>query len=334
MNRKEIISLIILLAVIGYGAVNYYTRSFTEVKSKYLMDTNVEISATSKNKHIGNQIDSVFTYIINLEAKLNEYKLDSWVSRVNESEAWYHPMDPDVYEILCIADSLYKMSGGSFDITVKPVWDLWGFNEEEPTPPDSLLIKEKLALVDFQKLKFDRKRLIKPAGMQITLGAIAKGYILDKARVYMAKMGIKSGYINCRSSMTFFGDPLPHLVYVQHPRRTDDSIASFRIKNQSVGTSGDYQQFYEVNGIRYHHIIDPRSGYPVQNVHAVTVLHTSAAWADGLSTALFLMPPETAIEKIKAVPESNAIIYYSKDGEIMSLKTAGMQELDLNEKEL
>ena len=133
--------------------------------------------------------------------------------------------------------------------------------------------------------------------------------------------------------MIFFGDPLPHLVYIQHPRRTDDSIASFRIKNQSVGSSGDYQQFYEVDGVRYHHIIDPRTGYPVRNVQAVTVLHPDAAWADGLSTALFLMPPEIAIEKIKEFKNSNAIIYYEKDGVLVSLKTAGMQALDLNEKE-
>lgn len=334
MNRKEIISLIILLAVIGYGAIKYYTRSFTEVKSQYLMDTIVEISATSKNKHIGEQIDSVFAYIKTLEAKLNEYKPGSWMYQVNNSEASSHPMDADVYELLCIADSLYRMSDGAFDITIKPVWDLWGFNSEAPILPDSLQIKEKLKLVDYKKISFSRQHLNKPAGMQITFGAIAKGYILDKAREYMNSLGIQSGYINCRSSMTFFGDPLPHLVYIQHPRKPDDAIASFRIQNLSVGTSGDYQQFYEVQGKRYHHIIDPHTGYPVPDMHSVSVLCASAAWADGLSTALFLMPPHQGIEKLKALPATDAIIYYSQNDSLLSLKTPGMKKLDLNEQNL
>ena len=148
----------------------------------------------------------------------------------------------------------------------------------------------------------------------------------------MISQGLTSGYINCRSSMSFFGNSIPNVVYVQHPRKPDDHIASFKIMNQCVGTSGDYQQFYEINGVRYHHIISPITGYPVEGVHSVTVLNPSAAWADGLSTALFLMPPGAAIEAIKSIPDCNAIIYYSKDGELVSLKTVGMKKLGLNEK--
>lgn len=332
MNRKEIVSLLILVIVVGFGGYKYFTRAFTEVKSQYLLDTVVEISATSQSKNIGRQIDSVFAYIHTLQNKLDEYNPDSWVSKVNNSPDWYFPMDTDVYEMLVLADSLYKLSEGAFDPTIKPVWDLWGFNSESPTPPDSLELKQMLSKVDFSQIKFDKKRLIKPAGMQISFGAIAKGYILDKARVYMQKKGLKSGYINCRSSMTFFGKPLPEVVYIQHPRNTDDYIASFKIKNQSVGTSGDYQQFYEIDGIRYHHIISPFTGYPVENIHSVTVLCNNAAWADGLSTALFLMPPEKALEALKSIPESNAIIYFSRDGELVSLKTVGMKDKALSEK--
>jgi thiamine biosynthesis lipoprotein len=332
MTRREIVSLLILIAVFSFGAYKYFNRAFTEVKSQYLLDTVVEISATSKNKNIGTQIDSVFTYIKTLQNKLDEYNPDSWVSKVNSSEDWYFPMDSDVYEMLVIADSLYRLSNGAFDPTIKPVWDLWGFNSEDPTPPDSLLLKAELKKVDFSKIKFDKQRLIKPAGMQISFGAIAKGYIIDKAKDYMEIKGLKSGYINCRSSMTFFGNPIPEVVYIQHPRKTDDHIASFRIKNQSVGTSGDYQQFYEIDGIRYHHIINPKTGYPVENVHSVTVLCDKAAWADGLSTALFVMQPEDAIAALKKIPNSDAIIYYTRDGELVSLKTVGMKDKALAEK--
>lgn len=332
MTKKEIISLVILIAVLSFGTYKYYTRAFTEVKSQYLMDTIVEISATSKNKTIGKQIDSVFAYIKGLEAKLNEFQDDSWFSKVNNSTETTFPMDADVYAMLVIADSLYKMTGGAFDPTIKPVWDLWGFNSESPTIPDSLEIKKELLRVGFNRLKFDKNKLIKPIDMELGLGAISKGYILDKAREYMISIGLTSGYISCRSSMTFFGNPISQIVYIQHPRKSDDFIASFKILNKSVGTSGDYQQFFEIDGKRYHHIINPFTGYPVEDMHSVTVLTASAAWADGLSTAMFLMQPEMAIETAKKMNDTNAIIYYSKDGEIVSLKTLGITKCGLTEK--
>ncbi len=332
MTKKEIISLIILIGVLAFATYKYKTRAFTETKSQYLMDTVVEISATSQNKTISKQIDSVFVFIKTLETKLNEFQPDSWLSKVNISTDTSFAMDEDIYNMLVIADSMYQMTGGAFDPTIKPVWDLWGFNAESPTIPDSLEIQTELKKVGFNRIHFDMKKLIKPVDMQIALGAIAKGYILDKAREYMLSMGLNNGYISCRSSMTFFGNPISQIVYVQHPRNTDDYIASFKILNNCVGTSGDYQQFFELDGKRYHHIINPFTGYPVEAVHSVTVLNKSAAWADGLSTALFLMQPEAAIEAVKRIPDCNAIIYYSKDGNIVSLKTSGLMDSSLTEK--
>jgi thiamine biosynthesis lipoprotein len=143
MNRREIISLIILIVVIGFGAYKYLTRSFTELKSQYLMDTIVEISATSQSKNVGRQIDSVFNFIRSLEDKLNEYDPNSYLGKINaDSLNTVFDMDPDMYNLLTIADSLFKMTNGAFDPTIKPVWDLWNFNAENPVPPDSLVLKE------------------------------------------------------------------------------------------------------------------------------------------------------------------------------------------------
>lgn len=332
MNRREILSLIILVVVVSFAAYKYYTRSFTETKSQYLMDTVVEISATSQNKNVGKQIDAVFAYIKNLEDKLNEYSGTSWLSKVNNSQQTTFDMDPDVYAMLVIADSLYNLTHGAFDPTIKPVWDLWGFNSESPTPPDSFEIKAELAKVGFDKIVFDKHKLVKPSDMQITLGALAKGYILDKAYDFMQSKGLKSGYISCRSSIRFFGLSVPQIVYVQHPRKSEDHIASFKIDNQSIGTSGDYQQFYEIDGIRYHHIINAITGYPVPKVYSVTVQSPLAVWADGLSTALFLLPPDEAIEVSKHFTDTNALIYYDRDGEIVSLKSMGFMDSELAEK--
>ena len=332
MTRKEIYSLIILILVIGYGVVRYVTREYTEIKSQYLLDTIVEISASSQEKNVGDQVDDVFAFIKQLQQKFDEWNPNSWIYLVNNSTDTSFPMDSDAYEMLVMADSLYRFSEGGFDITIKPVFDLWKYDTEDPAIPDSSLIKATLVNTGFSKIRFDKDRLYKPAGMQITFGALAKGYILDKSKEYMISKGLSKGYINCRSSMTFFGSKIPQIVYVQHPRRSDDIIASFKIKNLSVGTSGDYQQYFEVNGKRYHHIINPFTGYPVEHVYSLTVLNSSAAWSDGLSTALFIMNPNLAVEKIKTIPNSEALIYFEQNGSIVSLKTQGMKAHDLSEK--
>lgn len=340
MNRKELVSLFILLAVIGYGVWNYLHRSYRDTRlDTDLLDTTVTITAKSKSKNVSSQIDSVFAYIRSFESKFNDYDPASWVSRLNSSAGASFPMDPDAYELLCLADTLYSLTEGKFDITVKPLYDLWGFSAtaanaaDSLAPPDSSLIRETLKRVGFDRVRFDRRRIILPQGMQITFGALAKGYALDKARQYMQAKGFISGQLDCRSSLTFFGQKAAQIVSIQHPRPQPQkqTIGSFRVQNGSLSTSGDYQNGFDYAGKRYHHIIDPDTGYPVPRIYSVTVISSSAALADGLSTALFLLNPPSALEKIKRYPNTNAVIFYSEAGNIVSLKSLGMKALDWRE---
>ncbi len=332
MSRKEIYSLIILIVVIGYGAYKYFTREYTEIRSKYIMDTIVEISATSKSKNVGAEIEKVFSLMSDLESKLDEFDSESLISHINSSPDETFDMDLDLFSLLQLSDSLWQMTDGSFDPTIKPVWDLWNFSAEEHIIPDSLLIQKELQKVDFSRIKYDENYLYKPRDMQLSFGALAKGYILDQALSYMKKSFITRGYINCRSSMTFFGYDIAPLVYIQHPRKEDDSIASFSINNQSVSTSGDYQQYFDKDGIRYHHILDAHTGMPVKDVFSVTVIADNAALADGLSTALFTINPEDALNIVRERSDTNCVIYYRQDEAIVSLKSEGMKELRFNEK--
>lgn len=328
MSRKEITSLIILLAVIVFGLYRYVTRSYTAEKSQYLMDTIVRISATSKSKDVGQKIDKVFEYIKQMETDLNEYKQSGWLWQVNNTNNYRYPMQPDAYELLVLADSLYRFTDGKFDVTIKPVFDLWQFSSANPQLPDSLLIRKTLARTGFDKLRFDQEYLYKPDGMQITFGALAKGYIIDKAREYMRLLDLYKGYIDCHSSMTFFGNRiLPEIVGIQHPRKLNDIIATLQVRDTSIGTSGDYQQYFDIDSTRYHHILNARTGYPVKDVYSVTVLNPSALMADGLSTAIFVMDPEQAVDLIKMFPGSEVIVYYRKNGSIMSLKSQGIKTL-------
>ena len=336
MNGKEKVSLLVLLAVIGYGVWNYLHRSYRDTRlDTDLLDTTVTITARSKSKNIGAQIDSVFAYIRSFESKFNDYDPASWVSRLNSSAGASFPMDPDAYELLCLADSLYRLTEGKFDISVKPLYDLWGFSSSADSlaPPDSLLIKETLKRVGFSRVRFDRRRIVLPPEMQLTFGALAKGYALDKARQYMQAKGFLSGQLDCRSSLTFFGQKTSQIVSIQHPRPQPQkqTIGSFRVQNGSLSTSGDYQNSFDYQGKRYHHIIDPFTGYPVPSVYSVTVISPSATLADGLSTALFLLDPASALKKIKRYPATNAVIFYAEGGNIVSLISLGLKALDWRE---
>ncbi len=338
MSKKEIISLLLLLAVIAYGAWTWFNRSYRDTRmDPDLLDTVVTISAKSKSKNVSAQIDSVFAYMRGFEAKFDDYDPQSWVSRVNSAKGRPVRMDPDAYELLCLADSLYQLTDGAFDITIKPLYDLWGFSALgavndtlPPQPPDSLAIRETLKKIGFNRVRFNKNRIILPRGMQITFGALAKGYVLDKAREHMQADKFISGQIDCTSSMTFFGQSLAQIVGVKHPRANQQrqTIGSFKLLNGSLSTSGDYQLYFEYGNKRYHHILDPHTGWPVENVFSVTVINPSGAWADGLSTALFLLPPETALEKLKRYPQSNAVIFHQENGQIVSLKSMGMKDLD------
>lgn len=326
MNRKEIISLIILILVVGYGFYRYEHRHYTEKQSQLLMDTVFEITATSQDKNIKAVVDSTFDLINRFETHLSEYKQGSYMWKINHSEQESFPMDPDVYNMLVIADSMFKISHGMLDVTIGPVSSLWDYDKELLPNPDSL--KKALRYVDFSKIKYDKTTLYKPKGYQLNFGAIAKGYVVDKAVDYLQKHGATSGVVDCRSSIRIFGQGKePFIVGIQHPRKMNEIIGELELHNNSIGTSGDYQQYFEVNGKRYHHILDPYTGYPYENTISVTVIAPSAALADGLSTTLFVMPPAEAINYVKNIPGTDAVIYYmSKDG-IVSLKTSGMKDI-------
>ncbi len=331
MSKKEIISLLILIAVISFATYMYLTREYSITKSKYLLDTIIEINGTSRFKNIGQKIDSVFVFIQKMEATFNEYDSLSVIWKINNDDQSEFSISSDFYDLLAISDSLYRFTDGVFDITIKPVLDLWGFNSKEPSVPDSLEIKDKLKLVGFDKLTYTHDRLNKPPGMQITFGAIAKGYILDQARKYMKEIGIEKGFINCRSSMTFFGEKHPRIVHIQHPRDPNSTIASFSIMDMAVGTSGDYNQYFEKDEIRYHHILNAKTGYPVQDIFSVTVIHPQTVWADGLSTAFFLLDPDRSIELVRSIPNCETVIYHGQGGTIVSLKSTGMAKYKFHE---
>jgi len=222
MTRKEITSLILLALVILIGIYKFVTAEYEYIDSKYLNYTpdlqgknlKTEIYVVSSKKNVESTTQEAFAYMQELIYKFSDEYESSEVNKIKNSAGEKYPIDEDVYNLLEKAREMYELTEGHFDITIKPVFDLWDFDSAERgnyehnllLVPDTLLVQDKLKLVDFSLLEYNEEYIILPPNMKITFGAIAKGYIVDKTVELLQEKGIKAGYVDQTSSIRYFGD--------------------------------------------------------------------------------------------------------------------------------
>lgn len=217
---------------------------------------------------------------------------DVW--RINHGEGSPVRVCGDTAELLTIALEVCEKSGGALDITIAPASDLWDFKADEPEIPDSGELSSAAELVDYTKLKLEGDMVTLPAGMAIDLGAVAKGYIADKAAEYLKEKGVESAILNLGGNVVALGckpDGSKWSIGIQDPEKENGRAGySVLVADESVVTSGIYQRGFDKDGVRYHHILDRATGWPVQNgLASVTIIADSSAMADAMSTACFVL---------------------------------------------
>ena len=222
----------------------------------------------------------------------NLYNRNSEVVRLNNSAYEKDFICSDLlWQMILEAEKAYHFTGGAFDITVKPLMDVWGFYRKKGKIPDDREIKEALKKVGFNKLSLDKKRKalrFTVPGMALDLGGIAKGFALDLAAENISHSG--RGVLNLGGNLKFLGGRKNYHVGIKDPSSPGKlSNHTFEAApGSAVSTSGDYERYVKFNGKTYGHIIDPVTGYPVSGKFSATVVISSAACADWLSTAVFL----------------------------------------------
>lgn len=330
MKKKDIIYALIVLLIIGFGVWRSKQQTYNFKDVRIMLDTVIEVNYTSKNKK--SLIDSTFALIKNYEQKLSAYVKNSEVSNINSSSDSVFTLSPDLQAMLIFTESLNKKSQGKYDIAIGNLIDLWDFEEQKvptQTALDSALAISGSNLINLKASKLTK---INPK-VKINLGSIAKGYIIDKAIDFLAKNKVETAVINAGGDLRIYNSKNPKnktQIGIQHPRNKGELIDTLFVKSKAIVTSGDYERFFVKNGKRYHHILNPESGLPVTNTVSVTVLADNAMLADALSTACFAMQPTKAIDLVKTYPNTEAMIFYQKDNEIICLKSQGMREY-LNE---
>jgi thiamine biosynthesis lipoprotein len=303
-------------------------------KSKFLMDTAVTITAVGHKQEAEKAIDETFSEIERLEALMSGFREGSDVDRINKS-AGIKPVkvDRDVLKVIIKAREISEMTGGAFDITIGPLSSLWGFGTKENYLPQEKEIKRLLYLVDYRRLIVDDSKsevFLKRKGMSVDLGGIAKGYAADRGIEVLRRKGIKAGIVAVAGDIRVFGkrpDGKPWHIGIKHPREKDKTIAAIDLEDSSISTAGDYERFFIKDGIRYNHILNPKTGYPSTGCQSVTIISKEGILVDALATGVFVLGPEKGMGLIEEREGIEGIIVDSKGVVTVSSGLEGRVEL-------
>lgn len=244
--------------------------------------------------------------VTRLEDVLSEFRPHTEVSRVNAASGGAPvAVGADTWAVLDHSLRYAALSDGAFDPTWAALRSLWDFRASSPRPPSPEAVRAKLPLVDWRAVEMDpdaRTVRLARAGMAIGFGGIAKGYALDRMRVMLTDAGVRDFVLYSGGQVLARGtrNGRAWRVGVQHPREPDALLGALSLTDGSVSTGGDYEHGFVFEGRRYHHVIDPRTGWPVEHTASVTVLARTALEADALDTALFVMPPDRAMALARA----------------------------------
>jgi thiamine biosynthesis lipoprotein len=312
-NKPLLIFLAAALLVAAPSCAKKEQRLFR--KSSVIMATLVGITVSSdSDRQAEEAIDRAMKEIRELERLLSFWTEDSEIAAINR-EAGAKPVkvSPVTLDIIERSVSISEKTGGAFDPTIGPLMRLWDFKERKR--PGEEEIQRTLGLVDYREMKTDKAQstaFLGRKGMSFDTGGIAKGYAADRAVEALKAGGIRAGLVSIAGDIRAFGlkpDGEPWRIGIRDPRgQRSEIIATLELTDEAVSTSGDYERFFMEDGVRYHHLLDPRTGQPARGCRSVTVIAKEAVLTDGLSTGVFVMGPEKGMGLLEEMGLEGVIV--------------------------
>ena len=293
-------------------------------QSRMIMGTSVEITVSqTASRRAEEAMASAFREVERIDWLMSHYRQGSEVSQITRDAGEREtPVSPETLEVIERALYFSRLSGGAFDITIGPVFRLWNFREGKI--PDKKSLQENLKKVDYRKIKVDRAKssvYLESRGMELDLGAIAKGYAVDRASAVLRKEGVENFLVAAGGDLMVSGakgNGVPWTIGIQHPRLPAELIAKLRPARAAVSTSGDYKKFFFQGGERYHHILTPSTGLPARECQSVTIMAPSAMDADALATSIFVLGPKKGFALLERLPDVHAIIVDRRGSVLLS----------------
>lgn len=267
-------------------------------KDIFAMDTYMTVTAYGKNAENG--VNKAVDEINRLETVLSAEKQESDIYKLNETGSG--TLSTDTKDIVSKALEINKTTNGAFDISIYPLMVKWGFTTQKYNVPSKNEISKLLKDVDSSKIIFDEKsgNIKLKENMKIDLGGIAKGYTSNRVMQIFKECGVKSGLVSLGGNVQALGtktDGTAWQIAIENPDKSSDYIGVVSVKDKAVITSGGYERYFEKNGKTYHHILDPETGYPAESgLKSVTIVSDDGTLADALSTSLFVMGKEKALD--------------------------------------
>lgn len=321
---------LILLVGSGCAVLSSSGPAVVVKRTQMHMGTLVSITAVSSTDQAANRaIDAGFKEVKRLEQLLSTWIPTSELSRVNAAAGGMPVhVSPETLTVVQRAMEAAEMTGGGFNIAIGPAVDAWRVTEGQRIPTEAELDALR-PLVDLQAVHVDVREqtiYLEKTGMRIDVGGIGKGYAADQAVDALQRAGAVAGVVALSGDIKTFGR-LPggkmFPVGIQHPREDGSVLAWIDLQDEAISTAGDYERFFERDGIRYHHILDPHTLQPARSCQSVTVIAREGVWADGLDTGIFVMGPKRGMELVEQLPDVEAVIV---DHEGLVHVSSGLQD--------
>jgi thiamine biosynthesis lipoprotein len=327
-----LIFLILSLTLTGCQAVkNIFSINTTPIsKSTFMLNTVITISIyDSKDETL---LDKAFEVCKDYENTLSRTIDTSEISTLNNRPANQNTFTLSDKTAQVLQKGLYysELSNGAFDITIAPLSSLWDFTSETPSIPLASDLKQAAQYVDYKNVSLkDNQISFKSPNTQFDLGAIAKGYIADKIKTYLTEQGVKSAVINLGGNILCIGnkpDGTPFKIGIQKPfEDRNETIGTMNISDLSVVSSGVYERHFIIDGVNYHHILNPKTGYPYNNgLISVTIISKLSVDGDGLSTTCFALGLDEGLKLINSTADTYAVfitddytLHYSEGAEAL-----------------
>jgi thiamine biosynthesis lipoprotein len=276
----------------------------------------------------------LFDFIDRKAWQFDHRREDGTVGRLNRCGEGYPP--EEVLAVLQTARTVAAASGGAFDPTILALTELWSFDTGGRVPTE-LQIEQARGRVDFSKVAVGGDgRVVLPEGVGLDLGGIAKGAVVDLSADYLIGQGYEDFLIDAGGDILVSGLKQGRILWriaIRHPRNSQAVLGVLELggegERKAVVSSGDYERYFEQEGVRYHHILDPHSGFPAKALVSVTILAPTCALADALSTAVFVLGPVEGLKLLEKFPGAEGLLIAEREGGLVAWKSDGFPlELD------
>ncbi len=311
-------SVVVLCAVIIVANTQAQKRKLA-VSMDFIMDTVIEQKLYGKN---GQQaVDEISRRLREYEQMCSMYLEESQVSQINQNAGKeYIEVSDQCLELIERSKQYAGQSNGLFDITIAPLTTLWGITSDHPKVPSQQEIDKAKALVNYQDILIDgNKVMLRREGQAIDLGAVAKGAACEIVREVAQQYEITSGYVSIGGNLIVLGEKPDGSAYrfgIRDPQGEESEyLGTISLEGKTMATTGTYERWFEQDGVRYHHVIDPRTGYPADSdLLSVSVISEDGLLADCMSTALFIEGKEAALAKMQE--EEYQLVIVDQEGTV------------------